>query len=195
MQVAQSNREEKAAQIRKIKEEAETIRQYVDQYQKLQTSGVIGDEDRLELVEALGRIRSHHHLYALGFDIGKQVVIPLQESDPKTVASPLSLRSSRIQITLPLLHEEDLTRLLDQLREVGRGLFVVEECSISGSASSGKMVEKELLLKENLKALCKIQWLTLKSDASQREIPRGDKKPGGQRVEVEPASPFPGARI
>jgi uncharacterized membrane protein YtjA (UPF0391 family) len=162
MQAAQIERDNGETALRAIEEEEKTIRNYSERYRQLQTSGVIGDETRLELVEALGHIRARHKLYPLQFDIGQQVAIPLKKGSPESAGPYLSLRSSQIEITLPLLHEDDLTRLLQELRNVGRGVFVVEECSIS----RGSGVEKESLeLKENLSAVCKIFWLTLKPEA------------------------------
>jgi hypothetical protein len=161
MQAAQVERDNGEATLRAIEEEEKIVRNYSERYRQLQTSGVIGDETRLELVEALGHIRERHKLYPLQFDIGQQVVIPLKTGAPENVGAYLSLRSSRIQIALPLLHEDDLTRLLQELRSVGRGIFVVEECAISRGSDS----EKELLeLKENLSVACKILWLTLKPE-------------------------------
>ena len=163
MQAAQAERENSETALRAIEAEGKTILSYSDRYCQLQASGVIGDETRLELVEALGHIRARHKLYPLQFDIGQQAVIPLEEGAPENAEAYLSLRSSPIQIVLPLLHEDDLTRLLLELQSVGRGIFVVEECSISrGSEAEGG----PLGLQENLSAVCKILWLTLKSETN-----------------------------
>lgn len=162
MQAAQANRAQMDALIEQIKDEEKIIRSYSDRYRHLLASGVIGDEDRLELVEALGRIRGRHNLYPIQFDIGQQVVLPLQESEPENGEPSLSLRASRIEIVLSLLHEEDLSRLLDELRSLGRGMFVVEECSIS--RTGGETASELLKLSENLSASCKILWLTLKTE-------------------------------
>jgi hypothetical protein len=165
MQAARAERDNGEVALRAIEEEEKTIRNYRERYRQLQTSGVIGDETRLELVEALGHIRERHKLYPLQFDIDQQVVIPLKEGAPENAGPFLSLRSSLIQITLPLLHEDDLTRLLQELRSVGRGIFVVEECSISRGSDSGK---ESLALKEHLSGVCKILWLTLKPEAPRK---------------------------
>ncbi|MFH2123128.1 MAG: hypothetical protein ABIJ50_06570 [Pseudomonadota bacterium] len=157
-----------ATQIRQIEDEEAAIRGHIDQYRQLEVSGVIGDEERLKLVEVLGHIRAQYKFYPLQFDIGQQVVIPLREGSGEPW---LSLRSSQIKFTLPLLHEEDLSRLLVELRNIGRGLFVVEECSLSrpGTEKQGDPVQ----LKENLNASCTLSWLTLKPE---------EKNPGAESV-------------
>lgn len=164
-QAAQANREQAAESVRKIEEEAATIRSHMDQYRDLQTRGIIGNEERLQLVEALGRIRERHKLYSIQFDIAQQAVMPLREGEPEDAGPWLSLRSSQIRIVLSLLHEEDLIRLLEELRSVGRGMFVVEECSLS--RANTEVVSELLKLNENLQASCTILWLTLKSEEQQ----------------------------
>ncbi|MDD3815007.1 MAG: hypothetical protein PHZ02_10210 [Desulfocapsaceae bacterium] len=171
MQAAQAHRAQMDAMIQQIKDEGENIRSYSDRYHQLLASGVIGDEDRLELVELLGRIRSRYNLFPIQFDIEQQATLPLQEGESEDAGPSLSLRASRIQIALSLLHEEDLSRLLDELRGVGRGMFVVEECSVS--RTGGDAASELLKLSENLSASCKILWLTLKSE-ERGTIPLGE---------------------
>ena len=161
MQAAQANREQVGARVQQIEDEEKIILNHIDRYRHLQKSGVIGEEERLELVEVLGRIRARHKLYAIQFDVGPQAVVLLQEGETEGAGSSFSLRASRIQLDLPLLHEEDLAQLLLGLRSVGRGLFVVEECSVN---RTGSEVASEILkVSENLNASCKILWLTLKA--------------------------------
>ncbi|MDO8946891.1 MAG: hypothetical protein Q7U88_06985 [Desulfocapsaceae bacterium] len=161
MQTALADRAQMDTMIQQVKDEEKNIHSYSDRYRHLQASGVIGDEDRLELVEALARIRSRYNLFPIQFDIEQQAVLPLQEGEPENTGPSLSLRASRIQIALPLLHEEDLSRLLAELQGLGRGMFVMEECSIS--RTGGEAASELLKLSENLSASCKILWLTLKS--------------------------------
>jgi len=182
MQAAQVEHEQSEALLRLTREEEKMIRNSRDKYRQLQTTGVIGDERRLELVEALGHIRARHKLYPLQFDIGRQASIQLQEESAENAGASLSLRSSLIQIVLPLLHEEDLTRLLHDLRRVGQGLFVVEECSISrGSEAESVSLE----LKENLSASCRILWLTLKYE--EPGVPEDGEEGAGNRQDSSSA--------
>ncbi|HDR46355.1 MAG TPA: hypothetical protein ENN94_01490 [Geoalkalibacter subterraneus] len=202
MNAVQVSRGEMESKLRQLEDELRAIRSHMDRYRQLQASGVIGDEGRLELVEALGRIRARYNLYALQFDIGQQAVLPLPdnpgqgwpgvadggddaESTEEEGAGPLlSLHYSRIVISLPLLHEEDLTRLLEELQGLGRGLFVVEECEVV-RLESGVATGESLRAKENLSAACKILWLTMKSE---------DRKPGEKEAEDGLERP-PGAEI
>ncbi|MDP3694723.1 MAG: hypothetical protein Q8R42_01265, partial [Desulfocapsaceae bacterium] len=102
IQAARANREQMSAQVQQVKDEETNIRSHLDRYRQLQTSGVIGDEERLKLVEALGRIRDRHKLYAIQFDVGPQALVSLQEGEAESAGPSFSLRSSRIQIDLSL---------------------------------------------------------------------------------------------
>jgi len=169
IQAARANREQMSAQVQQVKDEETNIRSHLDRYRQLQASGVIGDEERLKLVEALGRIRDRHKLYAIQFDVGPQALVSLQEGEAESAGPSFSLRSSRIQIDLSLLHEEDLSQLLLELRSVDRGLFVVEECSVNRTGS--EVASEFLKLGENLHVSCKVLWLTLKFEDAPKEVP------------------------
>ena len=160
LQTTRANRIQLETSVRQIEDETKTIHSFIDRFQKLATDGVISVEDRLELVETIGRIRARHNLYPVQLDIGQQVQVPLVQEGGEDTGKSLSLRVSRIQITIPLLHEEDLFHLLDGLRDMKRGIFVIETCSIKQNSSDRG--SDNPVLHENLVAFCKILWLTMK---------------------------------
>jgi hypothetical protein len=163
LQAAQANRIRMQTSVQQIKDEAKTVRSFSDRYRKLAVDGIISDEDRLELVETVGRIRTRHNLYPVQLDIEQQAMLPLgQDGGPENSGNGVSLRASRIQIGMPLLHEEDLSHLLDELNGLKRGIFVVEQCSIK--RTGGDIGNDRPILHGNLTASCKILWLTLKRE-------------------------------
>ena len=161
LQSARANRVRMAASIRQIEDEEKTIRSFIDRYRKLTMDGVISDEDRLELVESINSIRARHALYPVQLDIEQQATLPLgQNFGQGNPGTGISCRVSRIRFSMPLLHEEDLSRLLDGVRDLKRGLFVAEECSIKRTGEDTG--NERPALHGNLTASCKILWLTLK---------------------------------
>lgn len=168
------SRVEMAAQVRLLEEQQRAVRGYLEGYRRLQARGFMGEEQRLELVEALGRLRARYHLYALDFDVGQRVALPLADHAgpawPEDAGVAMAaegacgqpvLHASPITISLPLLHEEDLTRLLQGLQDLGQGLFVVQECEITQAQDSGGLGGEPLQVRENLSATCRLLWLTL----------------------------------
>ena len=177
LQTAQTHRIQIETSVRQIKDETKTIHSFVDRYQKLATDGVISVEDRLELVETIGRIRARHNLYPVQLDIGQQVMVPLsQNGGQENSGNGMSLRVSRIQITIPLLHEEDLSHLLEGLRGMKQGFFVVETCSIKRTGNDAE--SDHPVLHENLTAFCKILWLTLKKEEGDGGQEKMNKRQG-----------------
>ncbi len=68
-----------------------------------------------------------------------------------------------MKLQLNLLHEEDLIRLLDDLRRQARALIQVKRCDVSRIPRSGP----ENTLQGYLQAECLIDWVTLReSDTS-----------------------------
>lgn len=173
----QGNKEQLTASIQRVEDETAVVRGHSERYGQLLASGIIGEEKRLELVEALEAIRERYKLYPLQVDIGQQIEIPLKEGESEDVGSWLSLRSSRLRLRLPLLHEGDLGAFHKALLDFGQGVFVVEECVVD-RAAEGKELE-EVTLKENLNAACTILWLTLQSEKEKTEEE-------GESVEPQP---------
>ena len=164
------------ASVRQIEDEEKTVRSFIDRYRQLATEGVISDEDRLELVEAVNSIRARHALYPVQLDIEQQAMLPLgQNVGQGNPGNSISYRVSRIRLTMPLLHEEDLSHLLEGLRDIKRGIFIAEECSIKRTGENSEIAR--LALHENLTASCKILWLTLKEQERNDEQEPINKPP------------------
>lgn len=178
LQAALANRTQMETSVRRIENEEKTVRSYIDRYRKLAEDGVINDEDRLGLVETVGSLRARHKLYPMQLDILQQAILPLaRDGGREPSGNAISLRVSRVLINIPLLHEEDLSRVLDELHNMQRGIFVAEKCSIKRTAGDSGSDRPEL--HENLTAVCKILWLTLKKD----EGAGGQQDSGDQQQE------------
>jgi len=145
-----------------------TVDKYLDKYVRLQRDGVIGVEDRLELLELLARIRSEHALFPLRIDIGEQAefTLPYQSADGST-GRPISLRSSVLDINFPLLHEEDLSRLLDDLLG-SSNLLQPASCMIS---ANNKDNTNFYVLDEHFAASCSFYWYTFNITEAAEALP------------------------
>lgn len=158
MQAAKANRLEAISSVRQIEEETRIVGDYFDRFQKLQLKRVIGEEDRLELIETLDLMRARHLLYPFQLDVDQQASLPLNPD------GGLQVRASRIHLDIPLLHEEDLFRLLEGLEQMERGIFVTETCVMKRIGSDA--VSQTPLYRPNLTAACTLLWLTMDRQAS-----------------------------
>jgi len=121
-------------------------------FAKLQTRGVIGEEQRLEWVELLRDIRDKRRLLDLQYEIAAQR--PL-DAGP---GNGFAFYASTMTMQLKLLHEEDLLRFLDDLRQQARALIQIKSCTVErlprNNPRSG--------IPAQLQAECRIDWITLR---------------------------------
>ena len=154
---AQAERNEFDGKLKQVRNEEDEIKQKSAVFNALQTRGMIGEEQRLEWVELLKDIRERLRLIELRYEISPQQ--PLEKAPGGTLA----LHASTMKLQLNLLHEEDLIRLLDDLRRQARALIQVKRCDVSRIPRSGP----ENTLQGFLQAECLIDWVTLReSDTS-----------------------------
>lgn len=152
---AQQARDAIDGRLRRVRGEETEIRHKAALFDALQARGVIGDEQRLEWVELIKAISERHRLLDVRYEIAAQQ--PLDATAPAAGDTAYAFYASRMRIELELLHEEDLTRLLDDLRRQARALIRVRQCSVERLAADGKREDGA-----QLHASCLIDWITLR---------------------------------
>lgn len=157
LQVARGNLQLARTNIDQIEDEEATIIEYIGRYQELETDGVVNPEDRLQLIERITEIREDNDLFPISVNIGEQLSMELLydqfEQDP---GGPININSTTLELSLPLLHENDLTRLLDGLLNTP-GLYMPQECIIS---LSNPNATNFIVLAQHQRANCVVSWFT-----------------------------------
>ena len=142
--------------------EKEVIVRYLGSYQHLQRLGFVGDEQRLNWLEALRLSNQQAQLSGIQYQIGVQQAYPYAaELDP----GQLTLHQSLMKVNFRLLHEGDLMTFLATLAKQGAGFFAVNQCMLQRINPDGAV-----RVQPNLGAECEIAWITVKPAAP------GDKK-------------------
>jgi hypothetical protein len=144
--------------------EKETIIQYLPIYNQLLATGFVGEERRIEWIEALRQIHAQHKLFSIDYSIG------LQESYNPSYLPNLGnfkLKRSVMNLKLDMLHEGDLLALLDGLHEQTTP-FIVRECEIKRPV--GAVVNAKNMA-SNMQANCEIDWLTLRDPQLTSTLP------------------------
>lgn len=97
-------------------------------YARLDEAGFLGEEDRLDWISNLARLRASQRLQQLNWRLA-----------PRT-ASSLSpgLRQSSMVLELAPVDAIRLGQCLDQLRTLAHGRFTVRECSLRPDPSGGQ---------------------------------------------------------
>jgi hypothetical protein len=144
---------EAAGRLARATEEEKEIRLNILQYRALAERGVIGEdeEQRLDLQERLNAIRIARKLFDFRVELSEQRKLDSTVSGPEIMVTKMAL-------TMPLLHEEDLFNLLDDLRAAPRGYFQVKSCDITRSTAP---VDRHLLAPA-LNAKCELDFFTIR---------------------------------
>ena len=133
-------------------QEEREARDHVELYQRLKDLRILGDERRLEWIEALARIRTARELGELRYQLDRQKVL---KSLPGTPG--LEVRSSTLKVELALLHEGDLLGFLADLRASGHAYHAVRQCALSRTADAMPLAS----VVPRLRATCQIELITL----------------------------------
>lgn len=142
------------AQLARTQEERKTMNDYYEEYQRLVARGVIGEEQRLDWIEAIDRLRGRQRLFGARYTISPQH--PFQPEIPLP-GGPIDLLASDMRLQLTLLHEGELARFFEALREEAKGLFLLRGCQVRRIATSAT-----LDFGPQLEADCQLTWISLK---------------------------------
>jgi hypothetical protein len=148
---AQMSRHDAGGRLARATEEEREISLNILQYRRLAERGIIGEERRLDWIERLASIKTSRRLFDIHYEIAQQ-----RRLDNTATSGPV-IMVSKMDLTLPLLHEEDLFNLLGDLHATPRGYFQVKKCSISRSAPTDRK-----LLAPTLAAGCELDFFTIR---------------------------------
>jgi hypothetical protein len=139
-------------------QEKATIIQNLPHYQALIQKGFVGEEHRIEWVDALRQIHAQQKLFNINYNIGAQ-----EEYHPSFINNMggFKLYRSVMKLELSMLHEGDLLTLMQGLGEQQGAPFMVRQCELTRqNAVIGSTFSP------NLRADCELDWLTIREPQS-----------------------------
>lgn len=150
---SQRTRDAAYSRLAQVDNEKRDIRHFQHRFVALRQRGLIGDERRLEWLDAIRKTQEQLKLAPLSYEIEAQQALRLEV--PMDLGE-FQLRGSRMRLHMDLLHELDLFNFLQALREYG--YFAVQDCSIKrlGVAAGTPGAS-------TLGADCTLDWITLNS--------------------------------
>lgn len=141
--------------IQNAGEEKEMIGRYLGRYQQLAQAGFVGDEQRINWLDALRLANEEARIFGVEYDIGTQKpYVYAAEFN----AGSLLLQESVMQIKFRMLHEEDLPRFFSALARYGGGFFTVDQCTMRRM----RVGDFDKSIQPNLAAECEVRWLTVR---------------------------------
>lgn len=155
---ARAERQQARMRLNSIAEEEREVNRNIELYRQLKLLNVIGQERRLEWVDAMARIRASRELLDLKYVVERQRLIASAAGKPSNV----EFFASTMKVDLALLHEGDLLGFLADLRASGNAYYSVQRCSMArtGQAATGTS------LVPRLRANCAIDLITILDRAS-----------------------------
>jgi len=137
-----------------VDNEKRDIRNFQQRYIELRERGLIGEEKRLEWVDAIRQTQEQRKLLPLSYEIDPQQPVRLESA---LDLGEYQLQGSRMRLHMELLHEMDLFDFLGDLRE--RSFFAVQDCSIKrlGVVAGAPGVAAG----PTLGADCTLNWITM----------------------------------
>jgi len=138
---ARQNRLAAQERVSKVSEEEREIRENLKYYEQMRSSGVVGEQNRLDWIDAIAKIKNDRRLFEIRYNIEAQR--PLDY--PGIVSSQdAEFVVSRVKLDMMLLHEEDLLGFLDDLREVRKAHVTVRRCMVERIERGGAGVQPRL---------------------------------------------------
>ena len=145
-------------QLDEIEEQEATIIANIDSFQNITERGISAPEDRLAMLENFAQIRARHSLFPVQVNIEGQRSLQLQyETTPDNTDRPVYLQQSVIEFALPLLHEDDLLRLLRSLMELPEFLQL-ESCELERQGGRPRQYN---YLGNHFQSSCTVNWFSL----------------------------------
>jgi hypothetical protein len=150
---AEAERAQAAERLARISEEEREVSEKLDVYKQLKSLNILGEERRLEWADAITRIRTQRELLDLSYRVDRQKLLVSAPGKPANV----DIFASTMRVQLALLHEEDLLRFLNDLRNSGNAYYSVKSCTLNrtGQAATGTTISPRL------RADCEIDLVTM----------------------------------
>ena len=148
--------------IARARDEEEDMRGRIQRFLSLGQRGIIGQEERLDWVEQIARIKADRRLLDMQYEISPQSPISAAALPGGAAAGPYEIMSSTMKLRMELLDENDLLGFLADLRRAVHAQLLVRECRIE-RATGGAGQDS---VPAQLQAECTVDWVTLRERAS-----------------------------
>ena len=157
---------EARTRLQKSGEEREIILRYRGGYEQLTKAGFVGEERRINWLDALRLANQQADIFGVEYRIGIQHPYAFAA---QLAPGQLALNESQMRLNPRLLHEEDLMRFFNSLSSQKAGLFSLDQCIVKRLSTAST-----IRYQANLIAECDISWITT---VPMSNTDKGGKKP------------------
>ena len=154
-QAAQKLLTDARSQLLSAQSDQENMSAYALEYNALLAQKVIGNEQRLDWLEGLEKLRQQGSVLDFKYTISPQ---QSYTPNPPLDAGNFQLNRSSMTLHIDLLHEEQLLHLVEDMQKQISGWFMLDGCAISRTGTIDEIAP--------LKAECTGGWFTMKNKNS-----------------------------
>lgn len=144
--------------VTRAREEEQNMRDRIRRFQELSTKGIIDQEERLDWVEQIARIKAARRLLEVQYEIQPQGPISPAALPGGAAAGSYEIMASTMKLHMQLLHEDDLLGFLADLSQTVHAHLLVRDCQIERTSGSSNPSG----IQAQLQADCTIDWVTLR---------------------------------
>lgn len=154
LNIARGDLNNAEASLEQIEQEESTITTYIEPYLAI-AEGAVSGTDRLDMQETFAQIRSRFSLFPIQLDIQQESSYTLPYAPGiAQPGGPVNLLISKIDTSLPLLHENDLANYLQALVDAP-SLVLPTQCILTSSTRDRQAF---LRLGQHLRSDCSFLW-------------------------------------
>ncbi len=154
-QSAQKQLADARTQLLAAQSDQENMSTYALEYNALLAQKIVGNEQRLDWLEGLEKLRQQGTVLDFKYTIAPQQGYT---PTPSLDAGNFQLSRSPMTMQIDLLHEEQLLKLLASMKQQMKGWFMLDGCTLSRTGNSDDMMP--------LKAECNGGWFTMKDKSA-----------------------------
>ena len=144
--------------VQKSGTEKDLIIRYLPDYQKLDRLGFVGNEQRINWLDALRNANQKGGLFGINYDISARKAYPYAAA---LGPGQMSVMQSLMKLRFQMLHEEDLLKFLEHLSEQNAGVFIVNHCTLRRTNATPQTTR----FQPNMSAECELAWITAQPQA------------------------------
>lgn len=150
---AQQQLTEARNKLNAARDDRDNLSTYAAEYEAWVKHKVIGEENRLDLIEDLEALRKRNRVLEFKYSIAPQApYTPVPALD----SGNFELKQSAMTLQIDLLHEEQLINFFDSVRSGIKGWFILDQCALERTAAGADSSAQ-------LKAACSGSWITIKN--------------------------------
>jgi len=147
---------EAQTKVAQVSEEERDIKENMVWYARMSARGMVDPDNRLDLIDSIGRIKTARKLFEIKYNIDAQKPLAYPGMTP---AGALDLAASRMRLEMQLLHEEDLLKFLSDLDAAALSHVAVRHCTIDRLDRSGAPATSTT---PRLSSICEVDLVVVK---------------------------------